>query len=77
MLKKIAAFAVVAMIAGTAFAQQTVATAQDGLRNAGIDITIPADATQDQIDRILAILGAADFTPEEATDQIKEILGIQ
>lgn len=76
MFKKLAIFAVAALIAGTAFAQQTRDTAQDLLKTAGIEIEIPESATQEQIDQILAIINTGGGTTADKEGQVKQVLGM-
>lgn len=77
MLKKIATFAVAALIAGTAFAQENRDIAQDALRTAGIEIEIPESATDEQINQILAIMGTGSTPAADKEAQVKEILGME
>jgi hypothetical protein len=77
MVKLIGAAAVAALLAGAAFAQSgTREEAQMLLTQSNVDITIPEDATDEQVAQIVAAAQGSDQKTEELTMQVKKILGM-
>jgi hypothetical protein len=76
MIKFISAAAIAAVLAGAALAQSgTREEAQMLLTQANVEVTIPDDATDDQINQIIAAAQGSQ-NPEELTMSVKEILGM-
>lgn len=78
MFKFISGAAIATLLAGAAFAQATgqLAEAQMLLDTANVEVTIPEDATDEQVAQIMAI-AQGDQNPEQLTMEVKKILGME
>lgn len=77
MIRNLIASLAVALLATTAFAQSQIrAEAENALRNAGVSMEIPEDATEEQLTEIVALSNSHD-NPTQLEDEVKKMFGME
>ena len=75
---RIAVIVACVLLATSAVAQEGVrAEAEQSLRNAGITLEIPEDATEEQLATVIALLEGSSENASQLEPQIKEMLGME
>ncbi|MFD0981850.1 MULTISPECIES: hypothetical protein [Tropicimonas] len=74
----ISAAAISGLLAMSAFAQGGLhAQAQGELESAGVNVEIPADATEEQLGQIIALSGQHEGNPSQLEMEVKKVLGME